>query len=168
MNKYKACKINGKHIDEHRLVMEQYLKRKLNKNEIVHHKDGDKSNNNIDNLEVMSLSDHSRLHQLGNHKSLDTKEKIKQNTEKLWKDSNFDSIKKSVSAYDSTTGEFVKTFSSIRDAASFGFNRRHIFNCCSGKRKQHHGYIWKYTDDDFINELQKANDANTCINLGMR
>lgn len=46
----------------HRIVMELFLGRFLNKNEIVHHKDGNKLNNNIDNLEVMTVSDHMKLH----------------------------------------------------------------------------------------------------------
>ena len=49
-------------VKEHRYIMEQYLGRKLNNNEIVHHKDGNKLNNNIDNLEVMLRGEHSRMH----------------------------------------------------------------------------------------------------------
>lgn len=59
---YKAKKVNGIKRDEHRLVMEQYLGRKLKRTEVVHHKDGNKLNNAIENLELMSLSDHSRMH----------------------------------------------------------------------------------------------------------
>ena len=47
---------------EHREKMEQYLGRKLEKNEVVHHKDGNRHNNDLDNLEVMSRSEHTRLH----------------------------------------------------------------------------------------------------------
>jgi len=36
----------------HRLKMEKILGRKLKKGEVVHHKDGDKINNNVNNLEV--------------------------------------------------------------------------------------------------------------------
>lgn len=46
----------------HRLVMENRLKRYLEKDEHVHHKDENKLNNNIDNLELLSSSEHSRLH----------------------------------------------------------------------------------------------------------
>ena len=76
MYKYKAIKINGVKHDYHRWIMEQKLGRKLKRNEVVHHLDGDSKNNDIDNLSVMSLSDHSRSHRLGKKTSTETKEKI--------------------------------------------------------------------------------------------
>jgi hypothetical protein len=42
--------------------MEKHIGRRLSRNEVVHHKDENKSNNDINNLEIMSRSDHSRLH----------------------------------------------------------------------------------------------------------
>ncbi len=62
MRQYKRVIVSGRQIDEHRLVMEQYLGRKLTRLEVVHHKDGNGRNNDIENLELMSLSSHSRLH----------------------------------------------------------------------------------------------------------
>jgi len=57
-------------VKEHRYVVEQALGRRLRKDEIVHHLDGNKLNNSIDNLGVLSPSRHSTLH------SRDTKRKI--------------------------------------------------------------------------------------------
>lgn len=47
---------------EHRHIIEQVLGRKLTKNEVVHHIDGNRTNNDISNLRVMSRGEHSRLH----------------------------------------------------------------------------------------------------------
>lgn len=47
---------------EHRYVMENYLKRQLTKDEVVHHLDGVKDNNHINNLIVLSHRDHNLLH----------------------------------------------------------------------------------------------------------
>lgn len=77
MENYKAIKVNGGKIDEHRHIMQKKLGRKLQFNEVVHHLDGDKSNNSLKNLRVMSRSEHSRLHQSGNSLKESTKEKIK-------------------------------------------------------------------------------------------
>lgn len=46
----------------HRIIMENHLGRLLNSNEVVHHIDGNKKNNVIDNLSVMTAKEHGALH----------------------------------------------------------------------------------------------------------
>lgn len=54
------CNKSG-YVREHRLVMEQHLKRYLTQDEIVHHKDENTLNNDISNLEVMLKVEHDRM-----------------------------------------------------------------------------------------------------------
>ncbi|MFA4972130.1 MAG: HNH endonuclease [bacterium] len=53
-------KRDGQH--EHRAVMEAHCGHTLSSDEVVHHKDGNGHNNTIENLVVMSRSEHARLH----------------------------------------------------------------------------------------------------------
>jgi len=60
---YKYVSIgNKKRRFEHRLVMEKYLGRELTRKEIIHHKDGNKLNNELSNLELMTQSKHIKEH----------------------------------------------------------------------------------------------------------
>jgi hypothetical protein len=47
---------------EHRKIMEEFIKRPLKKEELVHHIDGDPWNNNINNLKIVSKEEHLQLH----------------------------------------------------------------------------------------------------------
>lgn len=53
---------------EHRLVMEAFLGRYLDDFEKVHHCDGNKSNNEIENLDLISLCEHTSMHHRGKSK----------------------------------------------------------------------------------------------------
>lgn len=58
---YVAKKKDGIKIDEHRQIAKQ-VGVITQKNDVVHHMDGNKSNNDPSNLVVLSLTDHGRLH----------------------------------------------------------------------------------------------------------
>lgn len=50
-------------IPKHRYVMEQYLGRLLRSDEVVHHIDRNKLNNDISNLQLVTKEEHMRIHQ---------------------------------------------------------------------------------------------------------
>lgn len=60
---YKVIYIEGnKSIKEHIFIMETKIGRKLTKNEVVHHKNGIRDDNRIENLELMTRSNHTKYH----------------------------------------------------------------------------------------------------------
>lgn len=62
---YKKKRIpgTGKTMDMHRFILQEYLGRDMDNCEAVHHCNGDKRDNRIENLELMLLSEHARMHQ---------------------------------------------------------------------------------------------------------
>lgn len=56
----------GAFVPEHRLVMANQIGRPLRSDELVHHRDLNKSNNDPDNLVILTISEHGRVHSGGN------------------------------------------------------------------------------------------------------
>ena len=62
MERPKMTRVKGKLMLLHRHIMEKFLGNALLPTEIVHHKDGNNLNNNIDNLEICSRKEHFNEH----------------------------------------------------------------------------------------------------------
>jgi hypothetical protein len=46
-----------------------------------------------------------------------------------------------------TDGSIVKEWSNLNDLVDSGFQKSNVINVCTGKRKSHAGFIWKYKSD---------------------
>lgn len=122
-----------KHFKVHRLVALHFIENKLNK-KTINHKDGNKLNNNIDNLEWHSHSE--------NH--LHAYKKLNRQAPSLGKKGKnaFRSIP--VCQLD-LRGNLIKIFDSQKIAAEeLGISNTHISSVCKGIRKQTGGFVWKY------------------------
>lgn len=63
-NGYNLIYRNGKHVYEHRFLIEQKLERPLDSTEQVHHKNGNRADNRLENLELCAdTKQHRNQHQ---------------------------------------------------------------------------------------------------------
>lgn len=69
---YRIIYHNGKRVVEHRVVAEQMVGRPLLPNEIVHHIDGNRTNNDPSNLQIMTKRDHDNTPREGIRKRWQT------------------------------------------------------------------------------------------------
>lgn len=54
--------VENREVYAHRHIMAIHLGRPLRRDEVVHHKNHDRTDNRLENLELMSHSDHARMH----------------------------------------------------------------------------------------------------------
>jgi hypothetical protein len=59
---YAFIKVGREWVSEHRNIVEEFIGRKLGSEEIVHHKDFNKINNHIYNLQLVTLPEHKIIH----------------------------------------------------------------------------------------------------------
>lgn len=112
----------------HRLVAEAFIDNTDNL-PCVNHKDENKQNNNVENLEWC-----------------DAKYNLNYGTrnERISKNRDISKQSKPVLQY-TLDGQFVREWLSAKQAEiEGGFNQGNICMCCRGKRKYHHNFIWRY------------------------
>lgn len=123
VNLYKAGRI--KTVKVHRLVAEAFLPNPDNL-PLINHKDEDKSNNIVSNLEWYDVKYNTNY---------GTRNK------RIGKSNTNGKRSKPVLQY-TLDGKFVREWESYRECKRNGFN--HVSECCRGKLKSCGGFIWRY------------------------
>ena len=117
------CKNNIKKVYKvHRLVAEAFLPNSDNLPQ-VNHKDEDKTNNNVENLEWCDS-----LYNVRYGTGIERRSKKRS---------------KPVLQY-TLDGEFVREWPSIMECGRNGYSQGNIWICCQGKRQTHKGFRWSY------------------------
>lgn len=125
--KYTLCS-NGKmkYFFAHRLVAQTFLENP-NNYPVVNHKDGNKENNYVENLEYCTIK-YNNIHALKSG----------------LRDMKNNKLSKVVEQYD-LDGNLIDTYKSANEAKRItGYSQGHISECCRGEIKQYNGYVWKY------------------------
>lgn len=118
----------------HRVLMEAHVPNPENKR-CINHLDGNKLNNNIDNLEWCTHSENSmHASRMG---------KMRGNQSQLGMINEKSKLSKPIVQLE-ISGSFVKFWPSIAEARRSGFCPATIVRCLKGRRPHACGYLWKY------------------------
>lgn len=133
----------------HRLVAMAFIPNPYNLPQ-VNHKDEDKCNNHVDNLEWCTQS-----YNLNYNDGQKRRAKNRNYEDISRKRSNSQS--KEVTQYD-FDGSIIAVWKNAYVAEKHGYDRGMINQCCIGNKKSYRGYIWKYTNSMEKQIPKKPND----------
>ena len=125
LNLHRECKMKTYKV--HRLVAESFIPNPKHL-PIVNHKDENKLNNRLSNLEWCSAK-YNTNYGTAKYRSAGRRGKP-------------------IVQY-SKTGEYITWWKSAAEAAKHlnGVDKNHIYDVCKGKKKSHAGFVWKYKRD---------------------
>ena len=135
--KVKQCRIN-------RLVAQAFIENPQNLPE-VNHKNEDKTDNRVENLEYCSSS-YNVNYGTRNKKvaeKLKGKKHSEEHNKKIGK-----KLSKPVFSVDKESGLIMWWESAMEASRQTGISQGNISNCCKGKAKSAGNHIWFYADDD--------------------
>jgi hypothetical protein len=125
--------ISKKSVLAHRLVAEAFIPKIEGKNH-VNHKDGNKTNNHVDNLEWCTPAE--------NIKHMFDVLGVKRSSQgKFGKDH---PTSRAVISKNIDTGEESFFECGLSAVKQFGFDSASIYRCCIGEYKSHKGHSWRY------------------------
>lgn len=140
-----------KRLSVHRLVALTYIPNPNNLPQ-VNHKDENKLNNDVNNLEWCTRQYNMTYGTLIERRVAHTdysKPFYRENAIKNGK-----KVSRPVARY-SICGQYIDSFDSAADAKrKLNLTCNHISECASGKRASAHGYVWKYERSDDLSEFQ--------------